>query len=208
MNKYDELLKQFLRDDDYKSALRQPNQVGNYVYSTNGHAMLYMHSSLVEGEYLPHEKAPNFQAVIPKVNTDLRFSANAIRAEMLKIEKLPVYGECDKCSGSGGIYCPHCESTSPCNRCDGSGATDQVVGREYSFGAVLEFYKDAYIGCDLFELVLYVCDTEGTDEIKLISAGSGTKVHLFEVGRCKVVIMPRTGEYVEQKISLTNTATA
>lgn len=201
---HDQLLEEFVSKYDLRPALIQPNRVGDFIYSSDGYAMLIIDGRLTQTPFYPHPKAPSFEQIIPKESMSAEYAVDEIKRALGSFEKEDVFGDCAQCGGDGEVLCRCCNNVGDCDECNGTGKNSEVVGSEYHYEDAICFIDSVYLAPASVEKMMLVCDVENAQSVRLLAGGEKTP-NLFEVGRCRVLIMPKLLNNGRKVIRLTET---
>lgn len=204
----------FCSDEEFRKNFHTPFFYQKKVFATDLYTMIFTDKKNCKFQYKTvfETPLPPVTNVIPEPNTNRIIDLSIIDFEKFKTDD--VYAEtdvleiqtCPICEGDGLIECDACMGKE-CDECnnEGSHECDECDGKGYCYVNKLEktgektfndrtFIKidHAFFKISLFYRLKQVADLLENNTVKIIFAEpfSSTKPFLFEIGFCKILIMP------------------
>lgn len=201
MSNLEKVFNLFLLEDRFRPVLSKPFYIENKVVATDLHSLVYVGYNDLDFNFINEfqNEAPNCEVILnSENNVDIILDINDSIFEKFKTEnEIKYIGEdieCGACGGSGEVEWnfEDYHSYFECPKCQGSGfesmsekiKTDELTFSDDSYVMLGE----TYFKIGLFYKLIKVQNLIG-GEIKLISQLKD-KAHLFEIGNCKIFLMP------------------
>jgi hypothetical protein len=202
--KYHPLISIFLSDNELLPALMVPAVRGGYVWATNGHAAIRIDRDVIADNVAQVEKYPDVQTVFNNAINSTALTGT-IKAERLgellgKLPTYPTYKDCPECEGDKKVTCNCCGNETDCDECNGTGHTDEIIGREFSYDERINVGKQAF-SPRILQLISKVMQETGEKEADLyqhIDKPYALNAALVKFLRVQVLMMPMYVEYPEQ----------
>ncbi len=185
----DEILKIYCGKDELNHRLWRPCLIEDHVYATDGHQLIKVPSMILNKVY---EYTPGFPNVVDllkgvepkdKFNLPIANIQNAISG----LEEIDLYQDCGNCKGTGEAECYECGSFVVCEKCNGSGHTEEVIGK--TIESVKIVLKDLALNSTFLRNLVKVAEDLSEDTVR-VHISSPVKAVLFKFFLVDVVIMP------------------
>ena len=189
--KNDYCIRQFVGNDNLRSALNSVSLENGFLYATNCHILARISSDLCVLNYESIDKYPNVQKVISehisiekkKVSVETMFN------DLMKIEVCfrPKMIECNECEGEGVVTCSYCNSEHECKKCEGAGeikSSELELSGENNCIIFNRKFRLHYL-----DLIIRTAIYTGVKEIE-ISNSEGLSGSIFSVGDFTILLMP------------------
>ncbi len=183
---YKEALNLFVSTDQLKAAMLKPNLNHDCYYATDGHALFYFPSSLVQLDIGQTEKPIDFKPVIPlERNESITLSISNLSElfdTLIPKEKDSV--ECPECDGEGVLEC-NLGHEHDCDCCNGDGRIELKNGKMVADPyAALFLYECCFNASQLYRLAK-ACQILQIENLEWVNR-SASKGNLFISGDYKI----------------------
>ncbi|MDD5006577.1 MAG: hypothetical protein PHS33_08790 [Candidatus Omnitrophica bacterium] len=193
MKTYDEIIPEFLSDDDCRQALMKPVLIEEHVFASNGHIAIKIPVSKLLKTYESNPNYPDIVSLYEKVEglfqSPIIYKVENISELLKQVPLTDVETQCTNCQGTGSIWSKD-DSKEPetCKICDGSGyvATGK---KEYDWQNHKIQIGLAYFNPNYVEKLLNVATINDIKEVKHVY-GTPMSKHLFIIDDLEIIMMP------------------
>lgn len=191
----DSILPKFLSFDKMLTSIQKPCLIDGFVYATDAHIALKVHSAMLEKQYSYVEKYPNvvgvFNDAILNANIKIEFALlNNIFSTIPLVNDYD-YEDCLNCNGEGSIFCTCCQLNNECTHCKGEGNFKKkngkkIFNREYSVKIGTALFDPNFL-----KLVVQLGEILNIDSC-FINANYAKKANVFYFSHdVQVLVMPK-----------------
>lgn len=192
------------KDERRKDWLIKPFVIGDNVFSTDAHCMVWFDKNIIQtfAEYDVYEPAKIGTVIPTEMNFEKVITIDEIKAGLSKCpteDGFDWVGEdvnCKECDGEGTViweYNNH-EKEWDCPECYGEGLSRkkrQVPnGKKYIPNYALIKLEQCFISANIFEMIVKACEALNATSLTLVSQLGSCKGNLFKIGDVSLLVMP------------------
>jgi hypothetical protein len=194
MNKYDEVIEEFLSNDPLREALMKPCLIGDHVYASNGYIAIKIPISKLPKTYEPN---PDYPDIIPlfEKREGMFEKPKILKAEKIEtlLKEIPeknISVECQKCEGDGSIPSKGkaMDKREECDQCKGHGEV-LLLNTEYDWQNHKILIGLVYFNPNYIDKLLYISGENDLAEIEYI-CGTPLGSNCFMIDGIEILIMP------------------
>lgn len=202
-NKTENIIKSFLRNDNYRPILNKPFEINGKIYATDSYCLIRVDKDKCDFILEPHDTPPNCESVVPSENINILIDVAKNDFEQYKTEdETSEIGddiECDTCNGFGEVEWEfeHYTRDFDCPVCEGSGYSAEsrtVKTGNKTYDNYFVKVRNTYLDIHKFDKLLQVKELLN-EPIYLIHESEPNKPVLFRVGIFEILIMPMIYNY-------------
>ena len=187
-NNYDKVLELFVSDDELRPKMTQPCKRGDFVFATDGYAVVKMPIGKPALDYTQDHDFYDVQKFfLVEQNKSEKIDFEPIERWFSTVPKSPIYDDCETCDGEAEIYCQHCKHSHECDDCNGTGH-GKKIGEQAGPFEQFELDGVGFSYKNLYRLFL-LQKQENVDAVWVFR--DAVSPNLFKVGEIEIVLCPR-----------------